>query len=148
MKTAVLFWSALLLAGLLAGCDRGRQMGKGFVFPEGDAQRGQKAFVDLQCYNCHRVDGVPELPAPAASSDKVVILGGKVAKVRTYGDLVTAIIHPKYEISDKLVNRASYTQSPMRGANDQMSVTQMLDIVTFLQPRYKELELVYEYRGL
>lgn len=148
MKTGVLFLSALLTAGLLAGCNRDRQMGKGFVFPGGDAVRGQKAFVDLECYHCHRVEGVPELPGPVAPTDQVVILGGKVAQVRSYGQLVTAVIHPRYELSEKLPNRAAYTVSPMRPVNDRMTVTQMLDIVTFLQPRYKELEPIYDYHGI
>lgn len=145
MKTAVVFWSALLLAGLFVGCDQARRMGRGFVFPVGDAARGQAAFVALECNACHRVDGVPELPGPAISPEKVVVLGGKVVQVRTYGDLVTAIIHPKYEISDKLANPAAFPESPMHHVNDKMTVTQLLDIVTFLQPRYKELEPIYEY---
>lgn len=140
MKTAVVFGSALLIVGLLVGCDRAKVMSRGFVFPVGDETRGRQAYIALECYTCHRVDGVPDLPGPAVSADRVVILGGKMAKVRSYGDLVTAIIHPNYEISEKLVNRAAYAESPMRVVNDKMTVTQMLDIVTFLQPRYRELE--------
>ena len=148
MKTSVVFLCALLTAGLLGGCDRARRMSKGFVFPVGDTGRGQKAFVDLRCYDCHRVDGVPELPVPSASPEKVVTLGGKVAKLRTYGDLVTAIIHPRLELSDKLANRGVFAESPMPVVNEQMTVTQMLDLVTFLEPRYKELEPIYHYPGL
>ena len=148
MKTAVVFGFALLLVGLLVGCDRAKRMSRGFVFPVGVEARGRQAFVELECYNCHRVDGVPDLPGPAVPSERVVILGGKVAKVRNYGDLVTAIIHPKYELSDKLVNRAAYPESPMHVVNDRMTVAQMLDIVTFLQPHYHELEPVYPDRGI
>lgn len=148
MKTAVVMGSALLMVGLLVGCDRAKQMSRGFVFPEGDAARGQKAYVALECYTCHRVDGMPELPAPTVSPERVVVLGGKVAKVRTYGDLVTAIIHPKYEISDKLATRGQFLESPMREVNSTMTVTQMLDVVTFLQPRYHELEPIYPGPGL
>lgn len=148
MKSAVVFGSALLIVGLLVGCDRAKQMGRGFVFPVGDAARGQLAYIALECYTCHRVDRVPELPAPTVSPERVVVLGGKVAKVRTYGDLVTAIIHPKYEISDKLPNRGAFPESPMREVNAKMTVTQMIDLVTFLQPRYHELEPVYHTQGL
>lgn len=148
MKKAVVLGSALLVVGLLVGCDRAKQMSRGFVFPEGDAIRGQKAYVALECYTCHRVDGVPELPAPTVSPERVVVLGGKVAKVRTYGDLVTAIIHPKYEMSEKFTARGSFLESPMREVNGTMTVTQMLDIVTFLQPRYRELEPIYPGPGL
>jgi len=73
------------------------------------------------------------------------MLGGKVMKVRSYGELVTAIIHPKYEISDKLAHASAYPESPMHQVNDTMTVTQLLDIVTFLQPRYQQLEPIYEY---
>ncbi|HEY8993323.1 MAG TPA: c-type cytochrome [Lacunisphaera sp.] len=145
MKTSIMFGTALLLAGLFVGCDQGRRMGRGFVFPAGDAARGQTAFVALQCNACHRVDGVPELPGPVISPEKVVMLGGKVMKVRSYGELVTAIIHPKYEISDKLAHASAYPESPMHQVNDTMTVTQLLDIVTFLQPRYQQLEPIYEY---
>ena len=96
----------------------------------------------------NNLDGVPELPAPTVSPERVVVLGGKVAKVRTYGDLVTAIIHPKYEMSEKFTARGSFLESPMREVNGTMTVTQMLDIVTFLQPRYRELEPIYPGPGL
>lgn len=148
MKKAVVLGSALLLVGLLGGCDRARQMSRGFVFPEGDATRGRNAYIALECYTCHRVEGVPELPVPTVSPERVVILGGKVAKVRSYGDLVTAIIHPKHELSDKLVNRGAFVESPMRDVNDRMTVKQLLDIVTFLQPCYHELEPIYTAPGL
>jgi sulfur-oxidizing protein SoxX len=146
MKTDIMRLFALVALGLMAGCDAGLKSGRGFVFPEGDVVRGQQAFIELKCYACHRVDGVVSLPAPMASPEKVVILGGKVARLRTYGDLVTSVIHPTYELSEKLLNRASYEEgkeSPMRSFNDTMTVTQMLDIVTFLHPRYQKLEPLY-----
>ncbi len=65
MKTIPLFWLALPSLALLAACNPGPKSGRGFVLPEGDAVRGEKAFVELKCYACHRVDGVAGLPAPA-----------------------------------------------------------------------------------
>jgi hypothetical protein len=56
--------------------------------------KGKTAFVELNCTQCHRVDGVPELPAPPLALDKVIVLGGNVAQVQTYGDLITAVIPP------------------------------------------------------
>jgi len=147
MKNYFVFWTALIAVALFTGCDRNVRMGKGFVFPEGDAGRGKQAFTDLECYNCHRVEGVFDLPAPTASPEKVLVLGGKVAQLRTYGDLVTAIIHPKYELSDKWPGRANAGESPMRVSNETMTVTQLLDIVTFLHPKYQELEQLYSYRA-
>ncbi len=145
MKTKTLLISALLTLGLLAGCDMRVKSGRGFVFPEGDVARGRKAFVNLNCIECHKVDGVADLPAPTVSAEKVVVLGGGVTRLRTYGDLVTSIIHPKYALSEKLNNRSLYKEgkeSPMKGVNDTMTVSQLLDVVTFLQPQYKGIEPV------
>ncbi|HWA26181.1 MAG TPA: c-type cytochrome [Lacunisphaera sp.] len=147
MKTVILLGIGLLGVLLLTGCDEPRRMGRGFVFPGGDAARGQKTFVEMECYRCHRVDGVPEIPAPPASAERVVVLGGQVAHVRTYGDLVTAIIHPQYSLSDQLTTPPRDGKSPMPGVNDRMRVNEMLDIVAFLQPRYKNLDRIQGYHG-
>lgn len=135
---------ALLTLGLLTGCDWSVKSGRGFVFPEGDVARGRAAFAELKCVECHRVDGVAGLPAPTASLEKVVVLGGKVTRLKTYGELVTSIIHPTNTLSEKLPNRGIYLEegkpSPMRVVNDTMTVRQLLDIVTFLQPQYRGIE--------
>lgn len=136
--------SALLVLTLLAGCDVSPKSGKGFVFPEGDIARGRKAFVEMKCYECHRVDGVADLPVPTAEPGKVVQLGGKVAQLRTYGDLVTAVIHPSYERTVQLPGPAG-KEITMPRFNDTMTVGQMLDIVTFLHPRYEKLEPLYDH---
>lgn len=141
MKTKNLLWPALLSLALLAGCDSGPKSGRGFVFPEGNIERGQKAFVDLKCYECHRVDGVADLPTPAVSPEKAVLLGGDVVALRTYGDLVTAVIHP----SKAVTAGGTATQNiTMPQVNENMTVTQMLNIVTFLHPRYKKIEPLYD----
>jgi L-cysteine S-thiosulfotransferase len=144
MKTDIRLYSALLTLTLLTGCDLGPKSGRGFVFPEGDLARGQKAFVDLKCVECHRVEGVTGLPPPAVAPEKIVLLGGEVATVRTYGALVTAVIHPA---------QARTTGAPglgrkdavMPSVNETMTVAQMLDIVTFLHPRYRKLVPLHEY---
>lgn len=135
----------LLSSVLISGCDFGPKSGRGFAFPTGNADKGKSAFVDMKCYECHRVDGVVDLPAPVASPEKIVVLGGKVARLRSYGDLVTSVIHPSYALSENYTDpaRKGRTDSPMKPVNDKMTVQQMLDIVTFLHPRYKELEPLY-----
>lgn len=147
MKTEIRLWPFLLTLAWLAGCDSGPKSGRGFVFPEGDMARGQKAFVELKCYECHRVDGVADLPPPTAAPGKVVLLGGEVDALRTYGDLVTAVIHPSQALTGGLPGPAGQVSS-MPQANATMTVGQMLDIVTFLQPRYRRLEPLYDrYSG-
>ena len=135
----------LVFLGFLTACDRSPKSGRGFVFPEGDAARGKTAFVQMKCYTCHRVDGEVDLPAPLVDPSLVIPLGGEVLRVRTYGDLVTSIIHPEYNISDQVTanRRWEVKQSPMPTVNDTMTVQQLLDIVTFLQPHYHRLEPLY-----
>jgi L-cysteine S-thiosulfotransferase len=146
MKTELRLLSVLLGLVLLAssGCNRGPKSGHGFVFPEGDIAQGRAAFVALDCYQCHTVKDVAGLPDPTLSADKVIVLGGPVAAVKTYGDLVTAIIHPDYEITAQAAGRTA-ADKDMPVANAEMTVQQMLDIVTFLQPQYTRLMPIYSH---
>lgn len=136
MKTNQLMTVGVLAVVLLAGCGPGQDKRAVFVFPEGDAVRGRETFVTLQCHECHRVDGETGLPAPSWTADKVVVLGGEVPRPLSYGQLVTAVIHPDY-------NRAQDAEVHMPSYNEAMTVGQMLDLVTFLQPHYKRLQPVY-----
>ena len=144
MRSFLIITLASLLAG--AGCTKGPKSMKNFRLPDGDTGRGKAAFVALKCNSCHTVAGV-ELPAPTAEPGKVLALGGEVARLRTYGDLLTAIVHPAYELSDKLTTKARTKMgaSPMKSVNDVMTVTQLIDLVTFLQPRYRQLDPMYEF---
>ena len=128
------------LAVLTAACDFNLKSTRRFRLPQGNADNGKAAFVALNCTTCHTVAGV-DLPKPTVEPTAVVGLGGEVARLRTYGDLLTSIIHPTHALSEKmnpLAVKAAGT-SPMPVVNDHMSVTQMVDLVTFLQPRYVEL---------
>ncbi|HVZ65113.1 MAG TPA: c-type cytochrome [Lacunisphaera sp.] len=137
MKTTPLFWLALPTLALLAACNPGPKSGRGFVLPEGDAVRGEKAFVELKCTECHRVDGVASLPAPVDPAQSV-LLGGEVSRVRTYGDLVTAVIHPAYARTVH-VPTIGGKEMNMPNVNETITVAQLRDIVTFLQPHYRPL---------
>lgn len=143
MKTNIRLIPAVLALALLAGCDSGPKSGRGFAFPEGDLARGRKAFVDLKCYECHRVDGVAGLPSPTVASEKVVRLGGEVTALRTYGALVTAVIHPTHARTAGAPG-LNAKDEVMPKFNEVMTVAQMLDIVTFLHPQYRERIPQYE----
>ena len=137
MKTIVSL--CLVFAGLLlAGCDR-LQSGHGLRLPKGSADNGKAAFVALKCTECHTVAGV-ELPKPTIARDLVVELGGNVPRLRTVGDLLTSIIHPTQSVSFKMKRPAvGQPVSGMPNVNDVMSVSQLVDLVRFLQPRYSEM---------
>lgn len=130
-------FAALLTAIVLAvGCG-GRHSPAGFRLPEnGDVERGRQAFVDLECYTCHTVDGV-ELPQPSGEATPVP-LGGEVTELRTDGYLVTSLIHPSHRLAP-LPERdiAVDGESRMPDFAEAMTVRQMVDIVAFLQDRYE-----------
>jgi len=150
MKTLILTAVAGTLALLLTGCDPEAAQERGFRLPEGDAKAGREAFVALGCNTCHTVDGV-KLPEPASKGPYNVKLGGAVNRVRSYGDLVTAIIHPAHDITRPFVSEpprepaqgdveaAQEKKSPMPSYNHVITVQQLVDLTTFLHERYREL---------
>ena len=127
------------------GCKENVKSTRTFRLPEGNAVNGKAAFVSLECVRCHSVAGV-DLPPPTAPALKTLALGGKVARLRTYGDLLTSIIHPELALSDARSpeQKAKMFTSPMRSFNQVMTVQQLIDLVAFLQPSYTQLEPLYE----
>lgn len=132
--------AGLLLIGQLiatAGCSTGPESPRGFSLPPGDAQRGQQMFVQLQCTACHTIAGM-ELPDPEEIFEVSVRLGGEVNQVKTYADLVTSIIHPSHKIVTQYPKQLAAEDgvSKMPIYNDLMTVTDLIDIVTFLESKY------------
>jgi L-cysteine S-thiosulfotransferase len=139
MKTKCVFAGMALAAAVASlGCAPDTKSGRGFHMPGGDVTRGKVAFVQLGCTECHRVSGI-ELGAGHATPRVVVHLGGDVSRRRTYGDLVTAIIHPSRDRSDLVTS--STEEGPlleMRDFTREMTVAQLMDVVTFLEPTYRQ----------
>jgi sulfur-oxidizing protein SoxX len=132
--------TGLVVAGLLVvvvGCESDPKSARGFRLPDGDAERGKAAFVELQCNSCHTVDGM-NLPRPETPPMSVT-LGGEVRKVRTYGELVTSIINPSHTFAEGYPPEyvEDEGKSRMEDYNQIMTVSQMVDLVAFLQSRYK-----------
>jgi len=121
---------------------------RGFRLPEGNAERGEEAFVQLNCHQCHSVEGV-NLPEVADKSGVRFSLGGEVRKVKSYGELVTAIIQPQHAISPDYLATIEEAEreesvSPMPEYNETMTVRQMADLVAFLHAHYKLHVPVYD----
>ena len=137
MQYRVMFLTAILGLALVA-CDSGPKSASGFRLPDGDIERGKTAFLEMKCNACHTVAGV-DLPAPEVAPPVTVVLGGETNKVHTYGQLVTAIINPSHELAKgyPLELIQSGGQSRMTNYNEVMTVHQMIDLVAFLQSRYK-----------
>lgn len=132
------------IAITLTSCEPKATSGKGMFLPEGDYDRGKASFADLKCTRCHSVTGV-ELPAYEGGWDPPLELGGTVYRVKTYGDLITAITNPDHVISSKYKDRIADTGvSPMPILNEEMSVGQLIDLVTFLNSTYVKVQPDYE----
>ena len=135
------YWHSLLTVVLVifaASCTPGPESPRGFSLPTGSAEAGKQTFVELDCIACHTVTGV-ELPEPNEIFEVSVKLGGQVARVKTYADLVTSIINP----SHKLVTGYRKDQIQAEGGskmpiyNDVLTVTQLINLVVFLEEHYE-----------
>jgi sulfur-oxidizing protein SoxX len=122
----------------LSACDAGPDSPIGFSLPEGDVVNGQLAFTKHQCLACHSLEKV-DAGAVEPELEKKVPLGGMTSKVTTYADLVTSIINPSHKIARryKLSAIDESGLSKMRNYNDIMTVTELVDMVSYLQPHYK-----------
>jgi mono/diheme cytochrome c family protein len=137
-----------LVAALgLSACEADRMSEKGFSLPEGNALAGREAFVYMHCHECHTVTG-EEFPALPLADPPFVELGGKVTRVKTYGELVTAIINPSHKLAKgypvEMVTNNNESKMPVY--NGYMTVQELVDIVAFLQPHYDVYVPQYEYR--
>ena len=148
-KASVMFvLLAVLTAGL--GCSTPeRRAAAGFVLPAGDVQRGKVAFVDLKCYQCHRVEGV-ELPRPVAEPAIPLVLGGKLAYAPTDGEIVTSIIYPSHDISSRYAHDMlkSGGISRMGDFSQAMTVSQLEDLVAFLHTVFKPVRMPTRTAGV
>lgn len=127
------FLSAMVIA---AGCSSSDE--KAYTLPKGDAERGKEEFIAFRCYDCHQVKGV-DMPVAEQPDQVLVQLGGEVPKIKTYGELVTAIVNPSHKLAkgytESLVARDG--QSKMTVYNDVMTVSQLVNLVAFLQSHYE-----------
>lgn len=123
----------------LAGCESGPNTGKGFSLPEGDASSGKITFVKLGCNTCHSIADIEQLPSGDEELPRVK-LGGSVLNVKTYGELVTSVINPSHRVWKRNyqgVIKSEDGSSKMRIYNDFMTVTELVDLVTFLEDNYE-----------
>ena len=124
----------------LVGCAPPPKSGSGFTLPDGDAEMGKSHYTRLHCNACHSIKGVEQLAAADGSEPEIsVALGGEVARIKTYGELVTAIINPSHKLARgyQEENVAEEGRSKMINYNDIMTVTELSDLVAFLQSNYK-----------
>ncbi len=154
MKSSITSWQIrvglVLLLGMASGCGKKEPLSAdGFVLPKGDVSAGQAAFVELGCRQCHSVAKL-DLPPYDGVSSLDIELGGKMARIKDYGELLTSVVNPNHVISkdyQRLLNKeeAERGASPMPDFKNRITVGQLINLVEFLHSRYEEL--VPEYRG-
>lgn len=112
---------------------------RGFRLPAGDSTAGAVTFVELGCSNCHTVYGVSDFDRPPQYNDLLVQLGGQVRVVKSYGELVTAIIHPSETIREEVGKRYVDIEgnSLMPDLTKQMTTRELIDLVSFLEAHYE-----------
>ncbi len=138
MKARYVLTLILFSLFALTACDQDTRMSqKGFRLPDGDAEAGREAFLYMQCHQCHTIAG-EQLPGIPGQEPPYVELGGKVTQVKTYGQLVTAIINPSHKLAAGYAEAvvSDDGESRMYVYNDHMTVKELTDIVMFLQPYY------------
>ena len=148
----VLNTTIVLMAGLsivLGACSK-EQPVRNFVLPKGNVEQGREVFIAFNCYRCHDIAGV-DLPERNMEPPFIVELGGKVMRVKDYGELLTAVVYPDHVISPNYKTKLEQAgrnpdQSPMPYFGDIMTVTELTDLVEFLHAQYTRLQPTY-YRG-
>lgn len=141
MRKIVLKLLALCALPWLFACTQDSRMEGNVFLPEGDAAQGKAHFVSLGCTSCHVVVGA-DLPEPEADAPVRVILGSRTGRIMTYGDLVTSIINPSHKLARRYRKDevSEEGQSIMKVYNDVMTVTQLSDLVAFLEKHYEKAD--------
>ncbi|WP_414830839.1 c-type cytochrome [Alteromonas sp. H39] len=132
----------MLLTGAvlaLSACGFGPDSPRGFSLPDGDPEKGKVLFSEYRCTDCHKVDGIKVPENHEYLIPNAVQLGGSSGRVTTYGELVTSVINPSHKLTRRYpVSITSENgESRMRNMNDVLTVADLIDIVSFLQPKYK-----------
>jgi hypothetical protein len=141
---------AMVVLFALTACSGDSKPVKGFVLPKGDVAQGEQVFVDFNCHACHTIPGI-EFPEVEYQLPFILDIGGKVYRVKNYGELLTAVVNPDHIISikyrtmmEKAQREAIMTPMPYRG--EDMTVAELIDLVEFLHAQYTKLQPNY-YTG-
>ena len=123
---------------LLTACGQDKNSPRGFSLPEGSIEAGKSTFAALQCNACHYSADI-EQRVTEEPPEISVKLGGELAWVKTYADLLTSIINPSHRPATGYPADMVTVdgESRMRNYNEIMTVEQLVDLVSYLQPQYK-----------
>ena len=134
----LLLVSLITVSISLISCDSGPDSPRGFSFPIGDIVKGEAVLLKYQCLACHKIEGVDQ-DKKINNPELNVRLGGMTSKVTTYAELVTSVINPSHKLVQGYPIAAVTIEgkSKMTNFNDLMTVTELVDLVTFLETQYE-----------
>ncbi len=123
----------------LMACDLGAESPRGFNLPAGNSDDGKLVLIKYKCLACHTINGLEPASDLIDNPELSIVLGGKSTQVKTYADLLTSVINPSHKFARGYKFDAIQTDgvSKMTIYNDVMTVTELIDLVTFLQSNYQ-----------
>lgn len=129
----------ILACTLLFGCGQGADSQAGVNLPHGYMGTGKAVFKKYQCLACHSIEGYEDNAVPIRL-DPPVKLGSKSSKLNTYSQLVNFLVNPSHKITQQGADAAALTGDSgvpqIENFNDLMTVTELTDVVAFLQHEY------------
>ena len=134
LKPSYLLIYVLLCGSLLTNsCN---EQARGFALPEGDIKVGKATYKRLACNTCHSIS---DIEWKGGNDSLKIQLGGEVASMKSYGELVTSVINPSHKIASgsKQIGTTEEGLSKMDNYNYIMTVQELIDLVAFLQSEYK-----------
>jgi hypothetical protein len=137
MKYLLLGFFTFICISLIS-CDVGPESPRGFSFPKGDIVKGEAVLIKYECLACHNINGFDQFEG-INNPDLDVRLGGMTSKVKTYAELVTSIINPSHKFVQgyPIAAVTAGGKSKMTNFNDVMTVTELVNLVTFLEFQYE-----------
>ena len=147
MNKKLFLISLFALLWAVGGCTQDPKSSAGFRLPDGDPVQGREVFLYMQCNQCHTIKGT-ELPVIPGADPAYVELGGRVATVKTYGDLVTSVINPSHRLAPGYAKEkvSENGESNMYTYNRHMTIQELIDLVAFLQSHYDVVPPQFDYR--
>lgn len=147
---AILAFSVVLSACITPAYDRYEVQ---FPITDQSVERGEQAFVELKCIRCHTVRDYP-LPSFSGAQPVQVELGGVILNAKTRADIATSIINPNLRLSERYLAQLSHEErrrieasklpeSPMHDMTETMTVSQLIDLIAFLDSRYSTVAGYY-----
>ena len=131
MKKILICLSLIFISSgvLFANRDENMEPAKGFFLPKGDSAAGRKAFTDLKCATCHRVENDPEF---VSGSGIGPTFGAKQADYAS-GWIANSIVSPSHTIALDSEEPGENAPSKMGDFTEKMTVRQLIDLVSYLK---------------